>query len=352
MSASVIDGAGLASSHVRLPPAEAVALAAERFGIVGSAVRFETEKDDTFKISTERGDAVILKVGNPGEDAAEIDLQIALLDHLKSRDCGAAIPGVVTDLDGRKVFTYVDKAGQSRLVRMLTFVRGLPLSDTTSSAVGRQHVGRVLAQLRLAMQDFSHQHDSRKLAWDVTHLDELEPLLAYIPDREHRDQLERGLDRFRRVSHSLATVRKQVLHNDFSRSNIVVDHNAPGFVTGIIDFGDTVRTAIAVDVSTALLNQLPSAPREDLLLEGRDVLRGYLGVADLMPAELELVPHLVMGRIIARALITHWRSALFPENAPYIIRNTAQGWGQLDWFLRRSPEAVSSELRDLSLETH
>jgi Ser/Thr protein kinase RdoA (MazF antagonist) len=123
----------------------------------------------------------------------------------------------------------------------------------------------------------------------------------------------------------------------------VVNHASPDFVAGVIDFGDAVRTAIAIDVSTALLNQLPAPAREDLFLEGRDILRGYLRHADLLENELALMPHLVMARVIARALLTIWRAGMFPENRTYIMRNTEQGWSQLDWFLSRSVDQISEQ---------
>ena len=108
--------------------------------------------------------------------------------------------------------------------------------------------------------------------------------------------------------------------------------------------GDAVKTAIAVDVATALLNQLPETPNEDLFYRARDILQGYLSIAELTNEELALIPHLVMGRIVTRALLTLWRVKLFPENERYIMRNTEQGWHQLDWFLARSPEQVSDIL--------
>jgi len=346
MSTNLIESAGLGASHIHLPPDEAERLAAARFGITEQAVRFETEKDDTFRLTSEDGDTYVLKVANPQEDDNEIALQVSLLEYLKDRDCGTAIPRIVPTRERQTVSTYVDQAGQKRSVRLLTYLHGTPLSDTVSNALEREKIGRVLARLRLAMADFSHPADGRELAWDIRHLARLEPLLPYIENREQQAMVERGLARFKRLVHRLEGARKQVLHNDFSRSNIVVDHNDPRFVTGIIDFGDAVRTAIAVDVSTALLNQLPQVYRDDLFLEGRDLLRGYLSLADLTFQELELIPHLVMGRVVARALITHWRSALLPENATYIMRNTEQGWAQLEWFLNRSADAISSEFHE------
>lgn len=156
------------------------------------------------------------------------------------------------------------------------------------------------------------------------------------------------MERFLSLIGRIAGLRTQVLHNDFSKSNIIVDHDHPEFVTGIIDFGDAVETAVAIDVATALLNQLPrdlaTRPVDDPFAEGRDLLRGYLQIADLTTEELQLIPHLVMGRVIARALITLWRAELFPDNAAYILRNTEPGWAQLDWFLARSVEEVSETL--------
>jgi hydroxylysine kinase len=206
----------------------------------------------------------------------------------------------------------------------------------------------MLARLRYATEGFSHSAEDRIYAWDMQHLLTLEHLLEDVDDLEKRTALRSGLERFREVEPRLRKCRKQVLHNDFSKSNIVVDHDDPKFVKGIIDFGDSVKTAIAVDVSTALLNQLPETPNEDLFYRARDIMRGYMSIAELTDEELELIPHLVMARVVARALLTIWRTRLFPENERYIMRNTEQGWHQLDWFLARKPGQVSEILMPFS----
>lgn len=77
-------------------------------------------------------------------------------------------------------------------------------------------------------------------------------------------------------------------------------------------------------------------------------MEGYLSIADLTDDELSLIPHLVMGRIITRALLTLWRAKLFSANERYIMRNTEQGWHQLNWFLARSSEQVSDILEPYS----
>jgi Ser/Thr protein kinase RdoA (MazF antagonist) len=339
---------GLAAPYLSMPDDEAVALAYSHFGILGRVTRFATEKDDTFRVDATDGRRFILKVANPSEDAAEISFQTGLLQHIADTDPTLPVPRMLPDAQGRVHGEIVDHAGQVRQLRLMSYLEGTPLDSTASSPTERERVGEVLGRLRHATAGFSHPADKRVLAWDVKHLLSLRPLLEDVADARQRALLSAGMARFASIEARLAALPMQVLHNDFSRSNIVVDHANPAFVTGIIDFGDAVRTAVAIDVSTALLNQLPrdaaEHPVEDLFAAARDLLRGYLREATLTDEELALVPHLAMGRAVARALITLWRARLFPENAAYILRNTEQGWAQLEWFLARSVDEVSAAL--------
>ena len=67
--------------------------------------------------------------------------------------------------------------------------------------------------------------------WDIAHLPELAPLLDAVPDRD--GLLRAGLARYLRVvAPHVPGLRHQVLHNDFSQSNLLVDHAAEAFVTG------------------------------------------------------------------------------------------------------------------------
>ncbi|MDP3546020.1 MAG: phosphotransferase [Phreatobacter sp.] len=339
---SILSGGGLDTSAAHLGEAEVRQIARERYGLSGAFRRFDTEKDDTYRIRTPDGEAFVLKVANPAEKPVEIDFQIDLLRHIEQRAPDVPVPRVLADREGGLRSLYRALDGTDRIVRVISYLEGTPLDSTTSSPVERERVGEILARLRLATADFRHPGEDRVLAWDVQHLMQLAPLLSGIDDAGQRSLLRTALDRFAVATEGLDTLRRQVLHNDFSRSNIVVDHADPAFVKGIIDFGDAVRTAIAVDVSTALLNQLPLTPVEDAFGAGRDLLRGYLAVADLTEEELALIPHLTMGRVIARILLSHCLARIFPQNATYVLRNTPPCWWQLGWFLDRDPEEVGA----------
>ena len=339
---------GLAASYINMTDVEAVDLARTRFGIDGKPTRFATEKDDTFRIAPASGPRYILKVANPTEDIPEIDLQVQVLDHVAARAPDLPIPRVIPNDNGERHFSYIDRAGQRRHVRMMSYLEGQPLSEVPSDVAGREQIGRLLAKLRLALADFSHPSDSRVVSWDVKNLTSLAPLLAEISDPAWQAKLETVLARFASIEGRLKQCRMQVLHNDFTRSNIVVDAALPTFVSGIIDFGDTVRTAIAIDASTALLNQLPTVMEGDIFAGGRDLLRGYLSIADLKADELALIPPLIMSRLTTRILLSTAMAARVPSVAAYVLRNNEMTWGQIDWFLARSMDDLSNELVDLA----
>ncbi len=340
-----LEGA-IGSGFVNMDAPEAARHALRHFGVQGRLTRFATEKDDTFRIDGEDGRRHVLKVANPREAHAELDFQTRLLEHIAAVDPGLPVPRVRSAQNGEAIVTITDDAGQDRYMHLLAYLEGTPLEHVPTQAAQREALGAVLARLRLATADFAHPADGRAIAWDIQHLPELGGLLDEVADPGRRAALGEGFARFGALVPRVRALRQQVLHNDFNASNTVVDPAQPGFVTGIIDFGDAVRTAVAIDVSTALLAQLPrdmaQHPDQDMFAHARDLLRGYLAVAALTDEERALLPHLVMGRIVARGLITLWRAARMPHNATYVLRNTEPGWGQLDWFLRRSPDAVSA----------
>jgi hydroxylysine kinase len=341
----ILAAGGLQTANPAISAADAAALLGESYGLTGQLRRLATEKDDTFHVAAADGGAYILKIANGAEERETVFLQDAILKHIAARDPGLPVPRCIADRSGQTVGLCQAADGSARLVRLLTFIAGTPLETTTTSAPERERIGAALARLCRATAGFSHPAEDRVLAWDVQHLPRLAPLLDHVSDPDQRQMLDRGLRRFDAVAAKVPALRRQVVHNDFSRSNLIVDHAHADFVSGIID---TVRTAIAIDVSTAMVNQLPSAPEPEMLGAAFDLLRGYLAHADLNHDELSLLPHLIMGRIIARALITLPRARLFPDNATYILRNTPQGWHQLAWFLAQDPDRLSDRFLALA----
>ncbi|CAB4337116.1 unannotated protein [freshwater metagenome] len=342
---AVMDGGGLSGSHVPMHESEAAQWLEQIYGMRGSLSRLPAEKDDTFRVTIDGHPHSVLKVANPYDPTEELDFQIQMMKHVDRVDNSIPIPKVMSSIDGAHLTPITDAAGQYRQVWLIEHLSGRTLDTLESNSAQRETIGELLGKLRNATATFSHSRAERILAWDVRHLARLTPLVGFVEDERHRHQLQRGLERFAELQPRIDALACQILHNDFSKSNILADPENIESITGIIDFGDSVYTAVAVDVSTALLHNFPrdvaTNPTQDVLAGGRDMVRGYLRVAQLTDEELSLIPHLTMGRIIARALITTRRAQLFPHNVGYIMRNTEPGWAQLDWFLDRTVDDLS-----------
>jgi hydroxylysine kinase len=325
---------GLGSAFDRTPVVEAGAIVGRIFGIsVDSAVRLDTERDDTFAITASgsggpvgagqsTGPGFVLKISHPGDDQLEIDLQSAAVAHAASRDPGLPLPRLVPALGEAR---HGDRA-----VRLIRYLPGRLLGEVTASPPELRRVGRMLGRLTLALADFEHPAADRWLAWDLRHAGSLAELLPALDGAERRRAIGEVLDRLSAETlPALAATPRQVVHNDFNGGNLVVDRAAPDFVTGILDFGDAVRSHRAADLAIALSYAGGYACGADgPWAPAAAVAAGYLEVNELPRGEIALIPQLVLGRLAQRLLLGSWLAAARPENAGHLARNIEASWRQ------------------------
>jgi Ser/Thr protein kinase RdoA (MazF antagonist) len=348
---SVMDAGGLSGEHVQMQADEAADVLARIYGVMGELIRLPSEKDDTFKVIVNGKPHMVIKIANPHDSSEELDLQIKMMQFVETKDPSIPIPHVIESADGQVLMDIIDKAGQPRKVWAISFLPGVVLDTFDTTSDERYQVGKMLGKIRLATVGFDHPLADRMVAWDVANVHKVGALIEFVHEEHHHALIQGVLDRLIELQPRIDKLRRQVLHNDFSRSNILGDRTKPNFVSGIIDFGDASRTAIAIEVSTGVMNQFPrdlaQHPDKDLFAEGRDIVRGYLEVADLTEEEIELLPHLCLARVATRALISTRRAQLFPYNETYIMRNTLPGWAQMEWYLKRDVEEISQSFKNL-----
>ncbi|MGH2416721.1 MAG: aminotransferase class III-fold pyridoxal phosphate-dependent enzyme, partial [Candidatus Limnocylindria bacterium] len=170
------------------------------------------------------------------------------------------------------------------------------------------------------------------ILWDQQRLPQLYPHAALVEPGPRRDLLERVLARFsERVLPALPTLRSQVIHNDVTLDNLLVD--AEGTVTGIIDFGDMAHTALVLDIPATL--QSLFRERDDLFEVAATFLDGYASVMPLEEIEARLLGDLLAGRMAQTILISANRTRQYPDNE-YI-----QAWSEPAWALLSQLDAIS-----------
>jgi 4-aminobutyrate aminotransferase-like enzyme len=176
----------------------------------------------------------------------------------------------------------------------------------------------------MALRGFFHPAAGRTIWWDQQHLPELARRVTVDEPPERRDLLARVLERFgRRVTPALPRLRSQVIHNDVTLDNLLLDDAHR--VSGIIDFGDMAHTALVLDVPATLQSLLRD--RIDLFEVTDAFLAGYASVLPLEPMEGELLADLLAGRMAQTILISAWRMPQYPDNE-YI-----RGWADPAWEL-------------------
>jgi 4-aminobutyrate aminotransferase-like enzyme/aminoglycoside phosphotransferase (APT) family kinase protein len=324
-------GSVLDSTPPRFTAAEAAEIAAELFGVRGSAADLGSERDQTFLLENGGVDAV-LKISNSGEDAATLDFEEAALAHVVAVDPDLPVARPLAPratFDGLHVRLFERRHGRKG---------GPELDDAAVHAIAATH-----ARLCLALRSFFHPAAGRELLWNLHATPRLRTLLDEIADPGRRDLVARAIDRFEeRVLPEWGRMRAQVVHGDFNLDNLLLDGH--GRVAGVLDFGDCCHSALAADVSVGLASLLRGRPPEDVFRVARIALDGFASRLALEPLELELLGDLVMARLAAIVSISAWRTHRFPDNAAYIESWDDDSWRLLELLDGLPAEEVAHEL--------
>ncbi|GAB3124161.1 phosphotransferase [Glaciibacter psychrotolerans] len=315
----------LGSPFTRLTPDAAGQLLEAHWGIRATDLtRLDTENDDTYRVLTRDSDRFVLKIARPDDDAAQIELQCAALAHAGRRDPSLPLQRGIRSTSGELLPRLALPNGEVRIARVLSYLPGALLQSTPCTLEQLHAVGLSLARLARALEDFDHPAAHREFPWDLHRLAALVPKLDCVEDPGIRAELSIVLQQLLTLTLPLLkSLPRQVVHNDFHGGNVIVDRAAPAFVTGILDFGDTVSSSRAANLAVAMSYAAGylSGEREADPWTAANALRdGYLEVDPLTELELELLHPLAVGRLLQRFVLGSWLAASDPTNAPYTAR--------------------------------
>jgi Ser/Thr protein kinase RdoA (MazF antagonist) len=303
------------------PPAfsatEAESMAASHYGIRGKVHPLVSERDQNFRLDAIDGKRYVLKISNAAEQLLVIDFQNRALKHIEIQDSSLPLPRVIPDNDGQ-LHCIVENGGKSQFIRVFSWLDGAALSDTRADHGLVNRLGRLLARLGLALEEFDHPGSNPPLLWDMKRAEELRDLLMYIEEPGLRDLARQTLDQFvSNVTPALNTLRTQVIHSDMNPDNVLIDAANTHRISGLIDFGDMVRSPLIMDLAIAAAYQLNEG--DDPLSGALPMIAGYHAIRPLLDIEMELLTGLIRTRLITSLLIGSYRVTLFPENREYLM---------------------------------
>jgi Ser/Thr protein kinase RdoA (MazF antagonist) len=286
-------------------------LVLEGFGVQATATPLTGERDENFRM-TAAGEQYVFRVANPAEDRSITELPLAALLHVERADPDFPSPRVRRDLLGRTHIQFNDSTGLARTGSLVTYLPGRPLMSAARSPRQRVNCGRIAARLGRALRDFEHPASRRTLVWDLRNVPQLHRLLEELPSLPQAEFIADLITRFATdIAPRLATTRHQFIHNDLNSSNVLVDPADEAVVAGIIDFGDSVHTALIADVAIAAVAQVNdlATARESI----SDLVRGYEEIVPLLATELEILSWLMAARVVSAVLIRYWHRSKNPQ---------------------------------------
>ncbi|GCB78752.1 hypothetical protein scyTo_0020708 [Scyliorhinus torazame] len=264
--------------------------------------------------SQETGDlskSYVLKVMNSvdSQDADLIEAQTRAMMFLNEKGFPSPIPIPTTDgkIMSLESIDY-GKESKTHMVRLLTYLPGIPLAQMPTGPQILYKAGRTLAEM------------NRVLAVSQ----------RILPVEVHFTRLN---------------------HGDFSHTNILVqpvqssaDHSDPTHpqqaldISGILDFTDMNYGCSVCDVAISIMYLMLES--SDPLSTGGHVLSGFESVTPLVPEERDAVFLLVLCRFSQSLVLARYNILLYPGNAEYLLTTARSGWKCLHQLWSLGKEAV------------
>jgi 4-aminobutyrate aminotransferase-like enzyme/Ser/Thr protein kinase RdoA (MazF antagonist) len=318
--------------------AEAVRLARELYGLEASARALPGEYDDNFHLTSADGHAFVLKVMHPARERSFIDLQCRALTHLAQRAPQLPLPRVTPNRSGEQ-FTSIAAAGAStRLVWLLTFVRGTVLAEVrphTPELLG--DLGRFVGEMDAALQSFAHAAAHRELKWDSSRAGWIKDYVKHIAGSKRRALVEKFLALYEaEVAPVLPRLRRSVIYGDANDHNVLVSDPwpQPRKVVGVIDFGDVHHGLTASEPAIAAAYAILG--KENPLETAAAIVAGYHGAFPLDEVELSVLYALIGARLAVSVTNSAHCKTLKP-NDPYVTVSEAPAWKSLERLAKIHP---------------
>lgn len=282
---------------------------------------------ENFKITSDQG-TYVLKVYDHSHDVyEEISAETETIDqltHLTDSQVSQAIlnlKGELVTKDGDKVF------------RLLSFVEGKFLAEAKHTPALFESLGRFMAEIDSSLMNFRNGGiERRRLEWDLQNLLSVKHLAEHIQDFSKRKLVKHFFIQWElNVLPKLPELRQSIVHNDGNDWNVLTKGDQ---VTGIIDFGDSVYTALINELAITIAYGIFG--KDDPLAWASHVIKGYHSKLPLEKIELDLLYYLIAGRLIT-SVCKSAQEKLSQPDSEYITISVKPAWDLLEKWAQINP---------------
>lgn len=320
----------------RFDAAEALAAALEHYGIQGSAAALPSERDQNFLLIDPVRGKFVLKIANREDSAELLDFQHQAMRRVAGAGSGIRVAEVVRSRAGAELETILGRDGNRHYLRVFSWIEGMLLAERTPrSRALLESLGAAMAQVDVALAGFVHPAMHRVLQWDLRHAGLARTLAPLLPER-WRERVQAAFARWDEVDWK--SLRHGVIHGDANDHNVLVEGDR---VSGLLDFGDLVHSAIVCELAVALAYAMLSERQP--LDAASAVIRGYQRHNSLGAAEQRALYPLVHARLAASLCYSAYNKARDPHD-PYQVVSEAGVRQLLERLEAHSFEAAQQRL--------
>jgi 4-aminobutyrate aminotransferase-like enzyme/Ser/Thr protein kinase RdoA (MazF antagonist) len=300
------------------------------------------EYELNYLLTAANGERYILKMADDGHSYDFIEAQVKMVEHLSKSKVADKFFRYIPNIEGAQV-TVLRTGKKNYFMRLVTFLTG-EFWVNTSERQDALHIdlGNFLGAMDKALQDFSHPAMHRHYTWDISTALDANRKLHCIKDHERRRICGYFLLQFEmEVLPVISSLRHAYAHHDANDTNILVLGNK---VSGLIDFGDMVYTALinnlAVACTYAMMNH------DDPLHAATLVVKGYHEVYPLTEQELDLLYYLIAARLCISVTQSAYNSSIETNNEHHFI-SEKPAWALLYKLIRINPIKAQHSFRKI-----
>ena len=297
------------------------------FKIKGSATSLPGEIDFNFRIKVDNSEGYILKISRPNEDENYLDFQQKLLQYVAENGEDLIAPKVVSDKAEKAIATIKDDFGNTRKVRLLTWISGRVWNSVNPQLNNlRFSLGKQCGLLTASLKGFNHKKATREFVWDVAQSLWTKEHIHLFSD-EKKEIITYYQNEFEAKKTTYDALRKSVVHNDANDNNVIVSEDLINpTVKAAIDYGDAIYTQIINDLAIACAYAIMN--HNDVLEACLPIIKGYHSTFPLQENELN---HLY-NAIAMRLVISVTKSAINKIEEPnneYLLISEQPAWNVL-----------------------
>lgn len=279
-------------------------LLSHHWGRPARCTALQSTQDRVYRLDYADGSVAALKVsGADRTDEGVLAAEAAALHHVHAAVPDLAVPLPIPARDGRILHHHGDATA-----RMASWIDGLPLVRAPHwNGASLRALGAAAGRLAAALADFGHPGLRSHVEWDPRQANSvLDGLLNTLSDTSARELGGMARSRLDTLLPAAADAHlpEQAVHLDLTDRNVLGRFTAEGTftVTGIVDFGDLVRTwricELAASVHAAVGRSLA-----DPLAAARPVVQGFVAHCALTEAEADHLWTAVLGRAAVCAVV-------------------------------------------------